>query len=76
MGIGPLHFLASLQGRQSLFTQQSLGAALTNNHHILHDRATADLGYQPRPLAETVTDTVNWLEEIGLFTRQRKPLTQ
>ncbi len=74
LGIGSLGFLASLQGRQSLFTQQSLEAALTGNHDIVHDHATADLGYQPRPLAESVTDTVNWLKEIGLFTRQRKPL--
>jgi dihydroflavonol-4-reductase len=72
LGIGPLRLLSSLQGRQSLFTRQSLAAALSSNHHILHDRATADLGYRPRPLAETVTDTVDWLEEIGLFTRQRK----
>ena len=76
LGIGPLHFLASLQGRKSLFTQQSLGAALANNHHIVHDRATADLSYQPRPLAETVTDTVNWLEDIGLLTRKRELPTQ
>jgi dihydroflavonol-4-reductase len=73
LGIGPMRLLASLQGRQSLFTRQSLEAALTGNHHILHDHASADLGYQPRPLAETVTDTVDWLEEIGLFTRRRKP---
>jgi dihydroflavonol-4-reductase len=72
LGIGPLRFLASLQGRQSLFTRQSLGAAIANNHHVMHDRATAELGYQPRPLVETVTDTVDWLQEIGLFTRQRK----
>lgn len=76
LGIGPLHFWASLQGRQSLYTRQSLEAALTSNHHILHDRATADLGYQPRPLAETVTETVNWLGEIGRFTPQRKSLTR
>jgi dihydroflavonol-4-reductase len=74
VGIGPLRYLASLQGRQSLFTQQSLEAALTSHHHILHDHATADLDYHPRPLAETVRDTVNWLEEIGLFSRQRKSL--
>jgi dihydroflavonol-4-reductase len=74
LGIGPMRLVASLQGRQSLFTRQSLEAALSSNHHILHDHATADLGYQPRPLAETVQDTVDWLEETGLFTRRRKPV--
>jgi dihydroflavonol-4-reductase len=76
LGIGPMRLLASLQGRQSLFTRQSLEAALSSNHHVLHDHATADLGYQPRPLAETVTDTVDWLEEVGLFTRRRKPVSR
>ena len=72
LGLGPLRLWASLRGKQSLFTRQSLGAALTSNHHILHDHATADLGYQPRPLAQTVKDTVSWLEEIGRFTPRRK----
>jgi dihydroflavonol-4-reductase len=76
LGIGPLHFWSSLQGRRSLYTRQSLEAALTSNHHVRHDRATADLGYQPRPLAETVTDTVNWLTETGQFAPQRKSLTR
>lgn len=73
LGIGPMHLWAALRGKRSLFTRQSLAAALTSNHHILHDRATAELGYQPRPLAETVTDTVHWLEEIGLLTGRRRP---
>lgn len=73
LGIGPLHLWAALRGQRTLFTRQSLGAALTSNHHIRHDHATADLGYQPRPLAETVTDTVRWLEEIGRYRPRRKP---
>jgi dihydroflavonol-4-reductase len=74
LGIGPMHLWSSLRGRQSLYTRQSLTAALTSNHRIRHDRATADLDYQPRPLEHTVTDTVNWLEETGQFTSQRKSL--
>jgi dihydroflavonol-4-reductase len=76
LGIGPMQLLASLRGRRSLFTRQSLESALSSHHHVLHHHATADLGYQPRPLAETVTDTVDWLEEIGLFTRRRKPVSR
>jgi dihydroflavonol-4-reductase len=76
LGIGPMRLMAALQGKQSLFTRQSLDSALSSNHHILHDHATADLGYQPRPLEETVADTVDWLEEIGLFTRRGKPVAQ
>ena len=74
-GIGPLRLLASLEHEPALYTRQSLDAALNSNHHILHDHAAADLGYQPRPLAETITDTVRWLEHIGKFTPRRKPRT-
>ncbi len=72
LGIGPMALLARLQGKTSLFTRQSLGAALTSNHHIQHDHAAAALGYAPRPLAETVTDAVRWLEEIGRYTPKRQ----
>jgi nucleoside-diphosphate-sugar epimerase len=71
LGIGPMALLARARSKRSLFTRQSLGSALTSNHHILHDRATADLGYAPRPLAATVTDTVRWLEDIGRFSPRR-----
>jgi dihydroflavonol-4-reductase len=72
LGIGPLRLLAALQRKPALYTRQSLDAALNSNHHILHDHATADLGYQPRPLAETVADTVHWLESIGKLTLRQK----
>jgi dihydroflavonol-4-reductase len=72
LGIGPLGILASLERAPALYTRQSLDAALHSNHHILHDHATAALGYQPRPLTETITDTVHWLEQIGKFTPRRK----
>jgi dihydroflavonol-4-reductase len=48
-------------GRQPLFTSVSLDA-IDSNHHIDGSRA-ADLGHRPRPLADTVRDTVRWLLE-------------
>lgn len=71
LGIGPSALAARLRGKKSLFTRQSLDSVYTSNHHILHERATAELGYAPRPLDVTVTDTVRWLEEIGRFTPRR-----
>ncbi len=49
-------------GHQPLFTGVSL-AALRNNHRVNGARAAADLGHRPRPLADTVRDTVRWLLE-------------
>jgi dihydroflavonol-4-reductase len=55
---------AHLTGRRPLFTSVSL-EALRSNRQISHARATRDLGYQPRPLAETLRDTFRWFAEHG-----------
>lgn len=47
-------------GRQPLFTGVSLDA-VDSNHHIDGTRAAMDLAHRPRPLAETIRDTVRWL---------------
>lgn len=41
------------------FTPYSL-EVLQSNSHISHAKATSELGYQPRSLHETLTDTVKW----------------
>ncbi len=59
----PFATAASLAiGRQPLFTTVSLDA-IDSNHHIDGTRAAADLGHRPRPLTDTVRDTVRWLLE-------------
>ncbi len=51
---------ARLRGQRPLFTRYSL-YAVASNSNFSHARATAELGYAPRPLAVTVRDTVDWL---------------
>jgi len=53
-----------LTGRQPLYTTVSI-RALESNRNISHDRATRELGYQPRPLQETLIDTLHWFVETG-----------
>jgi len=53
-------------GRTALFTPESLGA-LRANRRISHDKATRELGYAPRPLAETVRDAYAWFRAAGLL---------
>jgi dihydroflavonol-4-reductase len=55
---------ARLRGERPLFTPFSV-RTLHSNRHIRHDRATRDLGYAPRPLEETVADTLRWFAEAG-----------
>ncbi|MGB7537519.1 MAG: SDR family oxidoreductase [Anaerolineales bacterium] len=44
------------------FTSYSL-ETLRSNSDISHDKATAELGYHPRSLKESITDTVEWFRK-------------
>ncbi len=50
--------------KRPLYTSVSL-RALKSNRHISHERATRELGYQPRPFRETLADTLTWFEKDG-----------
>jgi dihydroflavonol-4-reductase len=56
--------IARLRGVSPLFTGGSL-YALRNHRHISHAKASAELGYAPRPLRETVRDTFSWFGSHG-----------
>jgi dihydroflavonol-4-reductase len=58
--------VARLRGVPPLFTRGSL-YALRNHRHVSHEKAAAELGYAPRPLAETICDTFRWFAERGLL---------
>jgi len=58
---------ARLTGKQPLYTSGSL-RALCSNRNISHGKAAQDLGYHPRPLRETVADTVRWFTENGYLS--------
>jgi dihydroflavonol-4-reductase len=47
-----------------IFTSVSLNA-LRSNRNVSHEKATRELGYQPRPFKETLTDTMKWFEQNG-----------
>jgi len=53
-----------ITGGRPRYTSGSL-EVLRGNKVILHDKATRELGYQPRPLLDTIRDTVDWLREVG-----------
>jgi dihydroflavonol-4-reductase len=53
-----------LNGRRPLYTSVSM-RALRSNRYISHEKATRELGYQPRPFRETLVDTLRWFEENG-----------
>jgi dihydroflavonol-4-reductase len=50
---------AKLSNTEPLFTRESL-EVLVSNRSISSGKARAELGYSPRPLAQTVADTLDW----------------
>lgn len=53
-----------LTGKRPLYTTASL-KAMRSNRCISHEKATRELGYQPRLFRETLVDTLSWFEENG-----------
>lgn len=53
--------LNRLAGRRPLYTSAAL-RPLWGNHRLSHARATHELGYDPRPLKETIVETLQWFE--------------
>ncbi len=53
---------ARLAGGRPFYTSDSL-RALKSNRNISHERASRDLGYNPRPFRETIIDTLRWFQE-------------
>ncbi len=53
-----------LSGTRPIFTSVSLNA-LVSNRNISHERAASELGYAPRPIRETLSDTIQWFKDNG-----------
>jgi dihydroflavonol-4-reductase len=56
--------LFSLAGAEPLYTRASLHA-LRNHRDVRHDKATRELGHAPRPLEETLAETLAWFRAQG-----------
>jgi dihydroflavonol-4-reductase len=40
---------------------------LESNKNISHAKASKELGYEPRPLQQTIADTVDWFRSYGFL---------
>lgn len=60
-----------VSGGRALFTGISL-KALGSNHNVSHARAAGELGYNPRPLSETIKDTIEWFNNNGYLSYNHK----
>ena len=71
-GLSELYY--KLLHQKPLYTSYSL-YTLTSNGLFCHDKATEELGYQPRPLIETVEDTATFLYAEGRIHDKKHRLT-
>jgi len=57
-----------LMSRRPRYTSEAL-LALRGHHNVSHEKAAKELEYVPRPLEETVRDSLAWFAEAGLLER-------
>lgn len=55
-----------LRGQKPVVSAYAL-YTLNSNGDFSHEKASRELGYQPRPFRDTVRDTIHWLKDQGLI---------
>jgi len=63
IGVPFIYIWSKLTKQHPLYTSQTLAILQEGNRNILHKKAEKELNYHPRPLEETLRDTLNWLKE-------------
>jgi dihydroflavonol-4-reductase len=53
-----------------LFTAESIDTLIYAHKDIRHDKATKEQGYTPRPLEETLRDSVRWFQDNGMLPKR------
>ncbi len=59
-----------IAGTRPRFTLYSINTVQSNSH-ISHKKATVELGYETRPLKDTLLDTVEWFRQQNMFEKPR-----
>jgi dihydroflavonol-4-reductase len=58
--------LDRIRQKRPLFTSISM-KELESNRNLSHMKASKELGYKPRPLQDTITDTIDWFKINGFL---------
>ncbi len=62
-GIPFMALYAQWKNREPLYTKTSLAILQSANQHILNDKARRVLDFSPRPLDESIADTLAWFKK-------------
>ncbi|NOX85167.1 MAG: NAD-dependent epimerase/dehydratase family protein [Chlorobi bacterium] len=63
MGVPFMALYAQWKDKEPLYTKTSLAILQSANQQILNDKARRVLGFSPRPLEESVADTLEWFKK-------------
>lgn len=67
IGIPFIYFWSKITRTRPLYTSESLRILKMGNKKINHSKASKELGFGPRPLTESIRDTLDWLQENKLI---------
>jgi len=62
LGLPFIQLYSKLAGEHPLYTNQSLMILQQGNQNISNEKAKKELGFNPRPLEDTLKDTIDWLK--------------
>ena len=65
LGLPFTNMMASLRKIEPIYTKESLQTLANGNKKISSLKAARELGYNSRPLTETIADTINWFKREG-----------
>jgi dihydroflavonol-4-reductase len=63
LGLPFINLYGRITDTDALYTRDSLNALRTSHRSISHEKAHRELDYSPRPLWETLRDTLEWFKE-------------
>jgi dihydroflavonol-4-reductase len=66
LGLPFVNAWSMVSGKPQLYTSESLEILKTSNRNISSLKAQRELGFNPRPMEETIRDTITWFEQNNL----------
>ncbi|PLW96079.1 MAG: epimerase [Marinilabiliales bacterium] len=67
IGVPFIQIWSKLTNQQPLYTKESLDIVREGNKNILNEKARKELGFNPRPLSESLKDSFTWFKENNYF---------
>ncbi len=70
IGLPFIQLAAAISGKHALYTLESLNVLANAHRNISNEKARRELGFQPRPLEETISDIYAWFSEHNYLKRK------